>query len=300
MKSGIRKAGLMALVGVMIGAGGLGCAVRPIKDLENLIGMVGDLLEIIVASKLTFPPLEDRIEQIEARKNNLPDKYAVIINGDNSRLHIRNVSLAYNVLKHNDFVEQNIFVLSYQNNTRDKQIQTYAPTFGNLQMLFRFLSDTVDDKDFLFIYGTGHGYKKGSGISIRRVCTRCKHPHLTATLSEDKFEYLIKEIHPEYTLLVFDQCRAGGFGTIPQKRENFLVISRTAENERSTCRYFTKAFFDALGDVSSDVDNNGRISMAEAFSKTLQTINRIDADYQEHKYTPSIKGDLDPNTIYLN
>ncbi len=277
---------LSILIGVMIGVGGLGCE--------------GMHRQIEVISK--FPPLEDRIVQImQAGKNNLPDKYAVIINGDNSKLHIRNVSLAYNVLKHNGFMERNIFVLSYQNNTRDEEIQAYAPTIRNLVWLSVSLSHTVDDKDFLFIYGTGHGYTKGSGIIIRkRVCTPCKHPYPSIVVTKDMFEYLIKDIHPESALLVFDQCQAGGFGTIPQRRKNFVVITRTAKNERSTCRYFAKAFFDAFGDVSSDMDNNGRISVAEAFSKTLQTINRTDANYQKHKYTPSIKGGPDPNTIYLN
>jgi len=246
--------------------------------------------------------MKERIEQTEARKNNSPDKYAVIINGDNATRHIRNVSLACNVLKQSGFIDKNIFVLSYQKNTIEEQIPTYAPTFGNLQMLFRLLSEVVDDKDLLFIYGTGHGGRKGdvSEICIRRICPHCKRLHLTTRVSEIEFEYLIKEIHPKYGILVFDQCEAGGFGTKFQRRENFVVVCRAAQHERGTCKHFAKAFFDAFGDASSDVDNNGRISMAEAFSKTLQTINRIDADYQKHKYTPSIKGDLDPNTIYLN
>jgi len=252
--------------------------------------------------KLTFPPMEERIEQTEARKNNSPDKYAVIINGDNATRHVRNVSLACNVLRQNGFIDKNIFVLSYQKNTIEEQIPTYAPTFGNLQMLFRLLSEVVDDKDLLFIYGTGHGNRKGdvSQICIRRICPHCKRPHLTTRVSEIELEYLIKEIHPQYGILVFDQCEAGGFGTKFQRRENFVVVCRAAQDERGTCRYFAKAFFDAFGDASSDVDNNGRISVAEAFSKTLQTVNQIDAGYQKHEYTPSIKGGLDANTIYLN
>jgi len=252
--------------------------------------------------KFTFLQMEERIEQTEARKNNSPDKYAVIINGDDAARHIRNVSLAYNVLKQNDFMEQNIFVLSYEKNAREEPIQIYAPTFGNLQMLFGLLSEVVDDRDLLFIYGTGHGNTKGgvSEISIRRTCPYCKHPHLTTRVSEIEFEYLIKEIHPQYGILVFDQCEAGGFGTKLQKRENFVVVCRAAQGERGTCRHFAKAFFDAFGDASSDVDKNGRISIAEAFSKTLQIVKQIDVGYQQHEYTPSIKGGLDANTVYLN
>jgi len=251
---------------------------------------------------LTFPRLENRLEQMEAKKNNLPDKCAVIINGDNSKLHIRNVSLAYNVLKQNDFMDQNIFVLSYQKNTKDEQIPTYAPTFGNLQMLFRLLSDTIDDKDFLFIYGTGHGTKKGdvSEIDIRKICPNCKRPHLTSAISEIEFEYLIKDIHPNYGVLVFDQCHAGGFGTKLQTRENLVLVFRATQHELGTCKHFAKAFFDAFGDASSDADNNDRISIGEAFSKTLQTVNQVDPSYQTYQYTPSIKGSLDANTIYLD
>lgn len=252
--------------------------------------------------KLTFPPMKERIEQTEARKNNLPDKYAVIINGDNATRHIRNVSLACNVLKQSGFIDKNIFVLSYQKNTVEEQIPTYAPTFGNLRMLFRLLSEVIDDKDLLFIYGTGHGSRKGdvSEICIRKICPHCKRPHPTTRVSEIEFEYLIKEIHPKYGILVFDQCEAGGFGTKLQRRENFVVVCRTAQHESGTCKHFAKAFFDAFSDASSDVDNNGRISIAEAFSKTLQIVNQIDAGYQKHEYTPSIKGGLDANTIYLN
>lgn len=252
--------------------------------------------------QLTFPLMKERIEQTEARKDNLPDKYAVIINGDNATRHIRNVSLACNVLKQNDFMEQNIFVLSYQKNTVEEQIPTYAPTFGNLQMLFRFLSEVVDDKDLLFIYGTGHGVRKGdvSEICIRRICRGCKRPHLHTRVSEIELEYLMKEIHPQYGILVFDRCEAGGFGTKLQSRGNFVVVCRAAQRERGTCKHFAKAFFDAFGDASSDVDNNGRISIAEAFSRTLQTVNQIDAGYRKHEYTPSIKSGLDANTIYLS
>ncbi|MHC4602585.1 MAG: DUF4190 domain-containing protein [Planctomycetota bacterium] len=252
--------------------------------------------------KLIFPPMKVRIEQTEARKNNSADKYAVIINGDNAARHVRNVSLACNVLKQNGFIDNNIFVLSYQKNTRKEQIPTYAPTFGNLKMLFRLLSEVIDDKDLLFIYGTGHGSRKGdvSEICIRRICRNCKHPHLTTRVSEIEFGYLMEEIHPQYGILVFDQCEAGGFGTKLQRRGNFVVVCRAAQGERGTCRHFVKAFFDAFGDTSSDVDNNGRISIAEAFSKTLQIVNQIDVGYQKHEYTPSIKGSLDANTVYLN
>ncbi|MBA7651966.1 hypothetical protein ES703_59795 [subsurface metagenome] len=252
--------------------------------------------------KWTFPPMEERIEQTEVWKNNLPDKYAVIINGDDATRHIRNVSLACNVLKQNGFIDENIFVLSYQQNTGEERIPTYAPTFGNLRMLFRLLSEVIDDKDLLFIYGTGHGSGKGgvSQICIRGICPRCKRPHLTARVSEIEFEYLIEAIHPQYGILVFDQCKAGGFGTTLQSRENFVVVCRAAQHESGTCKHFAKAFFDAFGDASSDVDNNGRISIGEAFSKTLQIVNQIDAGYQKHEYTPSLKGGLDADTIYLN
>jgi hypothetical protein len=252
--------------------------------------------------QLTFPSMKERIEQTEARKDNLPDKYAVIINGDNATRHIRNVSLACNVLKQNGFVDENIFVLSYQKNTGEEQIPTYAPTFGNLQMLFCLLSEVIDDKDLLFIYGTGHGVRKGdvSEICIRRICRGCKRPHLHTCVSEIELEYLMKEIHPQYGILVFDQCEGGGFGTKLQSRGNFVVVCRAAQRESGTCKHFAKAFFDAFGDASSDVDNNGRISIAEAFSKTLQTVNQIDAGYQKHEYTPSIKSGLDANTIYLS
>ena len=288
MKEEINRRGFLQLTaaGIALCLASIGCHMR------------------IASSKgprLTFTRLEDKLEQMQAKKNNLPDKYAVIINGDNSTLHIRNVSLVYNLLKQNDFMLRNIFVLSYQKNTKGEQIPTYAPTFGNLRRVFRFLSDTVDDKDFLFIYGTGHGTIKGDAaeMCIRKICPVCKLPHRIATVSEIEFEYLIEDIHPKYGVLVFDQCHAGGFGTKLQARENFVVVCRAAQDESGTCRYFAKAFFDAFGDASSDVDNNGRISIGEAFSKTLQTINQIDPSYQKYQYTPSIKGGLDANTIYL-
>jgi len=253
------------------------------------------------STKLTFPPLEERLKQVEAKRNDKPDKYAIIINGDESTLHTRNVYLAYDTLKNVGFMDKNIFIFSYQKNEHTN-IQIYAPTFDNIQALFCLLSEVIDDNDLLLIYGTGHGYLKGdiSVISIRRICPSCKYPHAECGMSEIEFEYLIKDINPKYYILIFDQCNSGGFGTRLKVRDNFIIICRTTTQETSTCRHFSKALFDAFLDKSSDADNNGKISIEEAFSKSLKVLYESDPDYRKHVYTPFIGGGVDAKTVYLD
>ena len=139
-----------------------------------------------------------------------------------------------------------------------------------------------------------------SDIVIRGICFDCDRPHGLAGLSDIEFEYLIKDIHPKHSILIFDQCCAGGFGTRLQARESFTIICRADLHERGTGEYFTRAFFRAFGDYSADTNNNGRISLGEVFSKTMQAIQQNDLCYKNGQYTPSIRGSLDVNEVYLD
>ena len=262
----------------------------------------------------SFSSLGDRLSDAQSERNGNHDTFAVILNGDNAPRHLNNVSRAYSTLAANGYASENIFVLSYQDTSeptddeseepegeesegekREERkdddsekpgFMTHAPTYGNIEMLFEeFLQKVIDEKDYLTIYVTGHGTHKGrtSEVSIMKVYDEYNgRGYSSATLSEVELAHFLEGMDPAQTVLIFDQCHSGFGDDFPI--DDFLVVSRSTVTETGTCKHFAERFFDLL----NPEEQGRRMSIGEAFEATL----RLDQDYRDGLYTPSIKGPL--------
>jgi hypothetical protein len=147
-------------------------------------------------------------------------------------------------------------------------------------MVFKeFLLNVVDDSDYLTVYATGHGTRKGrtSELVIRDNWMR-PDSHLSST----ELAALIEGVEPKQTVFIFDQCNGGFDDMFPM--ENYLVVSRSRVTETGYCKEFAGRFLGLL-----DPKKQKRtVSVGEAFATTC----RFDEDYRKGYYTPTMTGPL--------
>ena len=244
-----------------------------------------------------FSSLSDRLIEVNLAPNGTHDAFGIILNGDDSSLHKRNVSLAYTALRNNGYAPENIFVFSYEDTTESAEVDpdsagfcTYAPTYGNIEMVFEeFLRNVVDDADYLTIYVTGHGTRKGR---ISELVIRDESLYRSSYLSSTELAVLLKGVQPAQAVFIFDQCN-GGFEDVFEMND-YLVISRSLVTESGSCRHFAKRLLELLDPEKQERN----VSLGEAFKKTCT----LDEDYRNGNYTPTMTGPLKDvaNEVFLS
>ena len=244
-----------------------------------------------------FSSLGERLSEMTLKPNGTHDAYGIILNADDSDLHLRNVSLAYTTLLHNGYAPENIFVFSCQDteesaddDSEAPEFQTHAPTYGNLDMFFeQFVRKVVDNTDYLTVYATGHGTSKGR---TSEVVLRDDYSGASKSVSSTELDALLGEVQPAQAVFIFDQCHGGFDGAF--QMDNYLVISRSMVTETGSCKHFAKHLLEQL-----DPDKAERkVSLGEAFDMACT----FDEDYRNGIYTPTMTGPLrgTANEVFLS
>jgi hypothetical protein len=196
-------------------------------------------------------------------------KYAVLINGDGWDRYVENLSLAYRVLSQSGYRKENIHIFDYrgrQNNTYPVQGPAILEEIKNQ---FTKLGRIIEPCDHLFVYTTDHGDRgyvhSESGERIEVSTLRL----LVGRVNEIEFEELVKDIRPKLGIFLFDQCHSGGFAERLSGKDR-ITISACSANQSSRDRSFPEAFFGAFLRNSSDADNNGKVSINNAYRYALR------------------------------
>lgn len=229
--------------------------------------------------------------------NNQSHKYAVIISGGANKLnnHIRywnNCSAIYKVLKkYYGYRDSDIYVLmsdgksgsedrNIANSTSNPKYDSspldldgdgggdidYSATKSNITYVFNQLSKKITPDDNLFVFTTDHGQGEPN------LCL-WNNEHLNDT----EFAAEIDKVNAGYISILMLQCYGGGFITKLAK-ENRVIMTAASGDERawgSTLYNYGNFFipwiaamsgWDINGkDVNADVNNDGKVSMYEAF-----------------------------------
>ena len=242
-------------------AGGL-CALALISSMQP--GCAGYLPTIHTG---TTEDLDKRLAKEEFTKNGIPDRYALLVRGDDEYRHAAGISIAYRALLENGYLPKNIYVLAGKGRQTFFHPTDGAATRKNLmRMLYKF-SAAVDDKDTLLIFMTDHGEKMDpspydeAGTVSRFIMGRDR-------VDELDLEWALGRINPEKGILVFDFCMDGGFSERLGKGQYIAVSSSNPVDPSHAIEadafsgWFFRAFTYGAG---SDKNNDGNVSIREAF-----------------------------------
>jgi len=185
-------------------------------------------------------------------------KYAIVINGDTSKLHQGNVTEAYESLRELGFKDENIFLLTsnYPREDDSKSVTAKA-TEANLRRVFDYLDDAVDNNDLILVYTTGHGGTK-EGQSTLALADE--------EISASDLRDLIGSAKAGDYVLVADQCYSGGIAKSVSELAGRVASFSSTDSEHSTyCESFARPFWKSFRNGEADVNGDGTTSLDEAF-----------------------------------
>jgi len=227
-----------------------------------------------------------------------PEKYALIISGDTSyERHRINIETAYKTFLKNGF--EKIYILD-----TDGMKSTGYPISGaadreTIEDVVNKLKQEMNSNDFFFLYVTDHGDRIEQEVAGEKISYSTILLNNDKEIGEEEFALMLNPLKPKQAVYLFDQCHSGGFADYFGYGNILAIASVDAEkvsysHDKDSVGYF---FMKALqGDGVADSDENGKISIKEAF------------DYMMRRYTYSIKGDqkpfinsqLNPNDVYID
>lgn len=216
-------------------------------------------------------------------------KYAVLISGghtvqDSWPSFWNDLKFVYSVLVQKyHYDPENIYVLYDDGKGKDNQIPVDHPALkDSITVVMSHLAEVMTKRDSLLFYATDHGGKCTFGVepsgddSDLNECIALwnKTPYLDDWLKED-----LDAIECKYSIIILDYCFAGGF-TWDLSRTDRIIMTACTEDQGSHDHPdhpngdFTYNLFNAFDGKwwgYSDQDNNGMISVAEAFNYASAT-----------------------------
>jgi trehalose synthase len=172
-----------------------------------------------------------------------------------------------------------------------------------MEGVYDFFS-AAEDADFLFAYFSGHGRKDGDTgrLYLATIDTDPDRLPLTA-LSTEFLRELVDGCRAQRVVMVLDCCYAGAFGGEPRQRQNrerVVVLSASAVQQahegeltpgEARPSAFARAFFDGIRSGLADSDDNGWITIREAFDYTVARLRDLGTG-QNPQMRAGVAGDL--------
>lgn len=225
------------------------------------------------------------------------EKYALLISGRTEARHVLHMSLAYNLLLEQGFERENIRVLDEYGQERHYLYpvdgKASRETIGDA---IDELKKRVDSNDLLFVYVSNHGDKQA-------VCGD-KGVQVISLPGEDmnymEFMQHMDGINPMKGLFIFDHCYSGAFA----KAAGSGAVTAVSASGAEEMAYAQTGEFNSAGanfilafknKEDSDANNDGRVSVQEAFDYMLQNHTET-IECRQH---PEIHSDLSPEDVYF-
>ena len=213
--------------------------------------------------------LEQRIDEDLAEKNNLPDKYAVIISGDGEKIFEDNISSAYNVFIENGFGKENIYILNSGIKTECYPADGMASR-DSIKIVLEHLAKKVDGNDMIFVYITSHGNQQylieSSGAKLKLTpIAALAMPN--DEMLEPEFTKHLRQVKPGIGILVAEQCYGGDFAENIGKENSYIGISASGPGESAWyyANTFATGFFNAWHTCIRCIVGDGKVSIKEAY-----------------------------------
>jgi len=216
-------------------------------------------------------------------------KYAVLISGGIDSSHAYNrywndLKFMYSILINKyGYSPRNIYVIYKDGTAEDTQMPVnFSASLTNLQTAFSSLAIRMLADDTVFIFTTNHGSSTG-------LCM-----YDAATVTPSQFATMLSSLSPNKITIVMEQCYSGNF--IPQiSGTNRVILTACSSTETSySCDTegpydeFVYHFMSAVNfetptgtAVEADTDNNGSVSMVEAFNYACNHDSRFEHPYYD-------------------
>ncbi|MEO0228313.1 MAG: C13 family peptidase [candidate division WOR-3 bacterium] len=205
----------------------------------------------------------------------------------------------YNILRSNGYAAQRIYVIYADGTPRDASMPVhYSATPAAITTVFNTLSKTMSDNDMLYIMLNDHG-------SPNALCL------WNVNMSNTDFANEVNKVSRyNHMVIQMKQCFSGSF-IPPLTRARRTIMSSCAANEvswaHSSLQFgeFTYWYFAALtrrkpdgsGIVNADSNNNGKVSILEAYNFARSNDGRPETPhFEDDGIAPSRSGSVPSGT----
>ncbi len=203
-------------------------------------------------------------------KNEMPEKFAILAGGNMEWWMWSAQNEAHAALTDAGFSEENIYILSEKSGIKDYRVDGVTSR-QTLTDLFNHVGARVGPEDALFVFFNGHGtggVKSPEDSTITTTAFCLPYPYNEDHIFKRDLINLTKAIDTPNKIVMFDMCRAGGLAD-QARCLGWETISASTEYGRSAYSWGSgtaRGFFEAFRDSTSDVDNDGNLSLGEAFN----------------------------------
>jgi len=201
-------------------------------------------------------------------------KYALLISGGINSImayprYWNDLKYMYSILiNHYSYNPKNIYVIYKDGVAEDSQMPVNcSASFSNLQTFFSSLALRIFAEDTLFIFTTNHGSPTG-------LCM-----YNSADVTPSQFATMLNGLGPNKMTIVMEQCYSGNFISQISGTNRVIMTACSASEVSFGCDTegaydeFVYHFMNAVHfqtpagtAVDADTDDNGSVSMVEAFN----------------------------------
>ncbi len=219
--------------------------------------------------------LQEKVEA-DISEHEIATKYAILINGDTSKLHKENIGRARDSLRGLGFKEEDIYILSTHHarpRAESKSLVNAESSRENVELVMKHLHLKANEDDTVVIYATGHGsrFLDESFLDLS-----------DSFLSSEEYKDLLAGIKANNIVSVMDQCYSGGFtDALCGESKNITYLCNTDSTHTTYCKYFSKEFWRSLSNPERDIDGDGKISVREAHYWAMEKHKAYLADREE-------------------
>lgn len=195
-----------------------------------------------------------------------PAGYALVVNGDRSFTHQRNVEMALEALTAVGYPAANVLLLAAPDAPTAGVVPGYrgAPTKAGWKEAVALLGRRLEAEDTLLVYLTGHADRRGG-----KTLLILQHGFLTEKLLATS----IAGLPFSHLLLIADPCYSGGFAeALADEHRPLVMVTATDRFHETRCEPFIRPFWAAATDPGSDADGDGRVSVGEAFAVASELV----------------------------
>jgi hypothetical protein len=222
-----------------------------------------------ILSGATASPILSRSNQSavisQSQSDTDPNKYAVIIDGASGepayakQFQQWTATLQATLLGRFGFPKDRVKLLS------EKPDANAAPaTADEVRKLFASLRTTLNSDSVLFVFMIGHGsFDKEAKFNL-----------VGPDLSAADYNKMFSEL-PAQRVVIFNMASASGEFIKPLSAKGRVIVTATRSGQENNATRFTEYFLAALKATDADADQDGRISVLEAFNYA----NRLTAEF---------------------
>ena len=211
---------------------------------------------------------------VEIKKDN-SDIYALLINsGKNDFWHdfVGDIDSVYHTLRNSGVGSDNIYIIDPLNPNRKGN--NFPAEKKGLDSSIKELSSKINQQDHFILYLTNHGGKSKKDPNAEAYITFDNGD----TIKESELEEKVSMINPKNSLLVFTPCYSDAFAKRLGKG-NVITIANTTSDKVAICygiaplanNFFPKLFDPSQYSKDIDLNNDGKISVEEAFIDTANS-----------------------------